>query len=188
MSYLIMTVGKTHSGKTTFGKKLAQKIKNNVLIDTDQISEFLKDNYGNLYSTDFLKDSTKLSPGYFLKKEVAHTIFKSAFKTELLIISTSANSTKKLRKSLVTLARKNNRKVIIVYFNLSEKVLLDRIDKSEKSKKCLYYSKDFKDLLLNKQSIRFEGASKDEADYFLEINKGSDYKKVFEKVLNIIKQ
>jgi len=38
MLYLIMTVGKTHLGKTSFGKKLAKKIKNNILIDTDKIA------------------------------------------------------------------------------------------------------------------------------------------------------
>ena len=181
-----MTVGKTHTGKTTFGKKLAQKIKNNVLIDTDQIAEFLKDNYSNLYNTDFYKDSTKLSPSSYLKREIAYAIFKAAFKTNLLVISTSANSTKKLRESLKNLAEKNDRKVIMIYFNLPEKILLKRIDKSKRSKNCLYHSKDFRDLLLNKQSIKFEEADKNEADYFFEINKSADYKKVFEKVLKII--
>jgi predicted kinase len=187
MSYLIMTVGKTHSGKTTFGKKLAQKIKNSILIDTDEIAGFLKDNYVNLYNTDFLKNSNQLSPGYFLKKEIANTIFKSTFKTDLLIISTSANSTKKLRKGLLNLARKNGRKVIMIYFNLPEKILLDRINKSNKSKKCLYHSKNFKDLLLNKQSIRFEGANEKEADYFFEINKVINADKVFDEVLKLLK-
>lgn len=182
-----MTVGKTHSGKKTFGKKLAQKIKNNILIDTDQIAEFLKDNYSSLYSPDFLKTSNQLSPGYFLKKELANTIFKGAFKTNLLIISTSANSTKKLRKSLSDLARRNGRKTIMIYFNLSENTLLDRVDKSKRSKKCLYHSVDFKDLLLNKQSVRFEGASEKEADYFFEIKKVADTNKIFEKVLKLIK-
>jgi len=56
-----MTVGKTHSGKTTFGKRLAKKIKDNILIDTDVIAEFLRDNYGGLYSADFLQDSTNWS-------------------------------------------------------------------------------------------------------------------------------
>lgn len=186
MSYLIMTTGKTHSGKTTFGIKLSKKIKNNILIDTDQIAEFLKDNYPNLYSKDFLKNSAKLAPGYFLKKEVANTIFKNAFKTNFTIISTSANSTKKLRHSLVALAKKNNRKVIMVYFNLPEKILLNRIDKSNRSKKCLYYSKDFKDLLLNKQSNRFEDANKKESDYFFEINKTADVNNVNNAILNII--
>lgn len=183
-----MTTGKTHSGKTTFGKKLAKKIKNNVLIDTDQIAEFLKDSYPNLYSNDFLKNSTKLAPGYFLKKEVANTIFKNAFKTDYIIISTSANSTKKLRSSLITLAKKNNRKVIMVYFNLPEEILLNRIDKNNRSKKCLYYSKDFKDLLLNKQSTRFEGADKKESDYFFEINKITDVNNAYNEILNIIKK
>ena len=186
MQYLIMTVGKTHSGKTTFGKSLAKKIKTNCLIDTDEIAEFLKDNYGNLYNGDFLNNSNELAPAFFLKKQIAHTIFEAAFKTNLLIISTSANSTKNLRKGLVTLSKKNKRRVIMVYFNLAEKTLLERIENSKRSKKCLYHSKNFKDLLLNKQSIRFEEPNKNEADYFFEINKAADDKKVFKEILKLI--
>ena len=183
-----MTVGKTHSGKTTFGKKLAQKIKNNILIDNDQIAEFLKENYENLYSPDFLKDSIKWSSGAYLKQSLVKTIFRFALKTNLFIISTGANSTKRLRKSLVTLARKNNRKVIIISFNLSEKVLLSRINKSKRSKKCLCHSKDFRDLLLNKQSIKFESANKSESDYYFEINKVANVNEVLDKVLKIVKR
>lgn len=182
-----MTVGKTHSGKTTFGKKLAQKIKNHILIDNDQITEFLKDEYSNLYNSDFLENSNQLSPGFILKKELIAVILKNAFKTNLIVISTGANSTKKLRKNLSDLARKSGRKVIIIYFNLDEKILLDRIDKGGRSKKCLYHSKDFRDLLLNKQALRFESASEKEADYFFEIKKVADTKEVFEKVLKLLK-
>jgi len=129
-----------------------------------------------------------LVPSHFLKKDIASAVFKSALKTGLLVISTSANSTKKLRKNLVALARRDNRKTIMIYFNLPEKLLLDRIDKGNKSKKCLYHSKNFKDLLLNKQSIRFEGANKNEADYFFEVNNLTEINKTYGEVLNIIKK
>lgn len=76
----------------------------------------------------------------------------------------------------------------MIYFNLPEKLLLDRIDKGNKSKKCLYHSKNFKDLLLNKQSIRFEGANKNEADYFFEVNNLTEINKTYGEVLNIIKK
>jgi hypothetical protein len=42
---LIMTVGKTHSGKTTFAKALEQQLHNSLLIDQDNHAEFINTYY-----------------------------------------------------------------------------------------------------------------------------------------------
>ena len=39
--FVIMTVGKTHSGKTTFAKALEEEMTNSVVIDQDNHAEFL---------------------------------------------------------------------------------------------------------------------------------------------------
>lgn len=188
MQFVIMTVGKTHSGKTTFGKKLAKKLKYVCLLDSDEIAEFLKDKYPDLYDKDFAKDSNELASGYCLKRMVLLDIYKQALKTKLPIISTSANSTKKIRTEARNLAKKSGRKLVMVYFNLPETLLINRIKESKRSQKCLYHSKNFIDLLVNKQKQRFEIPNKREADYFLEITNEASGVKAFKEIMKLLKE
>lgn len=44
----IITVGKTHSGKTTFAKALEKELANSVIIDQDNHAEFLHTYYQSL--------------------------------------------------------------------------------------------------------------------------------------------
>lgn len=180
MQFVIMTVGKTHSGKTTFGKKIANKIKHSCLLDSDEVADFLSSKFPDLYDKDFTKDSNELSSGYYLKLMVLLDIYKQALKTNLPIISTSANADKNRRAKIRNLAKKSGRKVIIVYFNLLDKLLLTRIKASKRS------TKNFTDLLINKQSPRFEIPSKKEADYFFEITDEVSGEKVFKEVIKIV--
>lgn len=45
---VIFTVGKTHSGKTTFAKELEQHLQNSVVIDRDNHAEFIQTYYKSL--------------------------------------------------------------------------------------------------------------------------------------------
>lgn len=45
---VIITVGKTHSGKTTFGRTLEQKMPNSLVIDQDNHAEFINTYYKTL--------------------------------------------------------------------------------------------------------------------------------------------
>ena len=49
--FVIMTVGKTHSGKTTFARNLEKEITNSVVIDQDNHAEFLQSTYPLLVPT-----------------------------------------------------------------------------------------------------------------------------------------
>jgi len=186
MQFFIITVGKTHSGKTTFGKKVAKRLKHACLLDSDVIAEFLSDNFPDLYNKDFVEGSNELSSGYSLKISVLLDIYKQSLKTKLPIISTSANSSKHQRAKNIGLARKAGRKVIMIYFNLPESLLLERIKTSKRSDKCLYYSKSFVDLLINKQGQRFDVPSQKEADYFFEITDEPSSVKAYKSVLKIL--
>lgn len=85
MSFVVITVGKTHSGKTTFGKKIAKKLKHLCLLDSDEIVEFLKDKYSDLYNKDFANNPNELIPGYYLKRMVLLDVYRQALKTKLPI-------------------------------------------------------------------------------------------------------
>ncbi|MFA6255888.1 MAG: AAA family ATPase [Candidatus Absconditabacterales bacterium] len=186
MQYVVMTVGKTHSGKTTWGGQIRKTIKHCCLIDGDIIAEFLKTNYLDLYNTDYVKENNELTQGFRLKGVVFQGVYKHALQTTLPIILTNANSTKAIRKHAGIRAHKAGRKIIMIYFNRPQEVLLQRIQISNRSKKCLTKSKDFTDLLLNRQSKIFESPSTKEADIFFEITDDSSRKEVQKKVIYLL--
>ena len=76
----------------------------------------------------------------------------------------------------------------MVYFNWPQDILLYRIDATSRSKKCLTKSADFRDLLLNRQSVCFEVPSKKEADIFLEITDDTSWKEAQNKIITLIKK
>jgi len=188
MEFVVMTVGKTHSGKTTFGKELATKLKKACVLDSDVLAEFLKTTYPSLYNVDYNRDNNEFTQWYYLKLSLMIEIFKRALKTDVTVISTAANSNKGIRKRARILSHKEWRKIIMVYFNRPEKILLDRIANSGRSKLCLTHSKDFKDLLLNRQSKIFEIPNPKEADIFFEINDDKSWKAVQSKILKLLKE
>jgi shikimate kinase len=181
-----MTVGKTHSGKTTFGKELTGKLGKYCLLDFDILVEFFKTTYPWLYNIELFKTPKDANDAHYLSLKVRTTIFKQALKTDLPIIFTNANTLKKLRKKFCTLAHKEGKKNIIIYFNRPEKVLLERIEKSKRSKICLTRSTDFQDLLLNRQSKIFEIPNPKEADIFIEITDDKSWKEAQKTILKLI--
>ena len=74
----------------------------------------------------------------------------------------------------------------MIYFNRPENILLERIKKSTRSKVCLTHSKDFNDLLTNKQKKLFEQPSSKEADLFFEINDDQSRKKVQKEIIALV--
>jgi septin family protein len=106
MEYVIMTVGKTHSGKTTFGKKLVEKIKKSCLLDFDMLVEFLKITYPWLYDSENFKTSKDANDAHYISLKIRNMILKQAIKTDLSIIFTNANSLKRLRKDVKKSAHK----------------------------------------------------------------------------------
>lgn len=169
MHYVVMTVGKTHSGKTTFWWELKKKLKNCCVIDSDEITVFLKEILPELFATTNFRKNDSFCNDSPLRMMTLLDIYEYATHTNSTIILTNVNSTKRFRKKEIALAHKTGRKVIMVYFNRSEQVLLERISKSTRSKKCLRTSKTFEELLIRKQRDWFEAPDKKEADIFLEI-------------------
>jgi hypothetical protein len=74
----------------------------------------------------------------------------------------------------------------MVYFNRSEEILLDRISKSTRCKKCLRTSKTFEELLLKRQRNCFETPDKKEADIFLEITDDKTWKEAQKTILQLL--
>jgi shikimate kinase len=182
--YIIATVGKTHSGKSTFGKKLKQALKNSVWIDNESIDLFLKEQFNSLYTNSDIR-ATKTAENPDLKMKINQVILKEALENNLNVILTNANMKKITRKLEEAHAIQNDAKFILVFLNYPNEVLKDRISKANKSTKVLNESSDFYDLL-DRQNKLFEQPTDDEADYFLEVNKEEEVDDVIKKILQVV--
>ena len=187
MKYIIITVGKTHSGKTTFGKDMKEKLSDAIIFDSDELGDFLKTTYPWLYDEEILPMHTQeRNRGGQLQIEVRLKILEQASKTQLPLIITAAHAHRSAREICRNMAKENGRIMILVYFNYSEEVLLERIKKSERNKVPLVFSKTYENLLLKKQKEKFETPTPDETDIFFEVTDEISLEQTKQKILNLI--
>jgi predicted kinase len=135
--YIIVTIGKTQSGKTTFAKELESKLEHVVIIDQDNYASFLQNNY------------TKLQ------------FYKG--------------------KGLTS---------IIVYFDLPECLLRERIKKGNRSTNILRNAASFEQVLDNQAEDMKSGLcsipSEDESEHFFTIQGKGDKQLVLDRLAALI--
>ena len=137
--FVIMTVGKTHSGKTTFARNLEKKITNSVVIDQDNHAEFLQSNYPVLVPT---KGHNKI------KYALTQTIVDYAVnETSCHLILCNSNRNRKARINLLEYFRNKGFTTIIVNFDMPDEVLFERVENSQRSTEVLRTVLSFKDVL-----------------------------------------
>lgn len=184
--FIIATVGKTHSGKSTFGKFLSEKLENSVWIDNERIDLFLKGQFNKLY-TDPKVRSEKSAENPDLKMKINQVILKDALENNFNVILTNANMKSYTRKLEEAQAIQNDAKFILVYLNYPDEELIVRIQTAGKPTEVLNESTSFIDLL-EKQSKLFEEPTEDEADYFFEIQKVEEIDSVVKKIMQIVQR
>ena len=182
--YLIMCVGFTHSGKTTFAQKLKKKNKNLVIIDNDNIANFINEEYKEIVFSSFnFEKKNYRDPG--LKFHLSKEILIFALKAKLNIIHASGNLGRDAQKFIEKSAKKYSYKLITVYFNFPENFILSRIRVTTKSKKCFRLSWDWHDVL-KKQKI-YAQLPPCSTDMYFEIKNIKDYNKTLKKLALILK-
>ena len=185
MKYFIATTWKTHSGKTTFWERLSKQIKNTCLLDNDIITDFLRKTYPKLYQDD-LDKSGKPTKDYKLKDQIIMALINASYKKNINTIYTASSATKQIRHQIKEQANNNNKKLILVYLNFPDNILLNRINNTERKKNNKDHIKKFTDLLINKQSLRYEIPTSDEADLFFEIKNEEDITTVEQKIIQLV--
>lgn len=122
----IITVGKTHSGKSTFAMNLEKELNNSFVMDQDNHAEFINAYYKKL--------QPKLGPNT-LKHYISKLIVGYAKEnTELHIIACSANRTKRSRKYLLEeIYPKDEFIRILVHFDIPDKILHERVTNSQRN-------------------------------------------------------
>ena len=181
MKYAILTIGKTHSGKTTFGRLIKSKRPSYTLLETDPIGEFLED-----FAPELRNDT--VHDGKFVKPALKYRIFlmmlDEAIELEKNIILTNSNMHIQGREELVEKLHKAGYETIFVYINPPQSVLEKRTKETTRSDKILQTVDTFFELLKLQNSERFKEPKGDEGDHFIECN---DPEKVDAAVGQILK-
>ena len=178
-----MTIGRTHSGKTTFAEDLKKTLKGSVVIQTDPIAEFLAQNFPKKmykdkeYNGKFEKPTLKLS----IYKTIIHHAMMINQKT---LIFANSNLYKKFRKEHIDWFREEGYKVIGVFLNYPASVLKKRVRDSGRDNSLLK-TNDFEKLVDMQRKI-LEKPKEDEFDLFFEIKSDEELEKMKKKIIKKI--
>ena len=147
---VIITVGKTHSGKTTFANALEKQLNNSFVMDQDNHAEFINTYYKNL--------QPKKGPNT-LKHSLSKLIVEYAKEhTDSHFIICNSNRSRKGRLYLLEeLFNADEFVRILVHFDIADDVLQERVIQSQRSTnifRCAFTN--FEEVLLKQQAESFK--------------------------------
>lgn len=183
---VIITVGKTHSGKTTFAKELEKELPNSFIMDQDNQAEFINTHYEKLQPTE---GSSTLKHG--LSKFIVDYAKEH---TNLHLIICNSNRSKNGRFYLLNELFPQNEYVrILVHFDIPNDVLYERVSLSKRSTNIFRgnYS-SFKEVLHRQQvkSLHEDVVDpiENEADYLFVIRNSKDVNSTILKIVHLAKE
>jgi adenylate kinase family enzyme len=178
---VVTTVGKTHSGKTTFAKELEQYLHNSVVIDRDDQAEFIN----TYYKTLLPKQGTNI-----LKNAISRTIVVYAVnETNFHLILCNSYRSRKGRLDLLERFHQKGFVSILVNFDIPDHILQTRIANSQRSTHIFRTASSFEEVLKRQQAESHNddvmAPIKGEADYLFEIMDGNEVHSVIQEITNI---
>ncbi len=181
--FVIMTVGKTHSGKTTFAKALEKELANSVVIDQDNHAEFLKAYYPSLFHQE---GTNKIK--YRLTQTMVDYVVRD---TNHHIILCNSNYNKLGRNKLLNYYEQNDFITILVFFDIPDEVLYERVKNSSRNTDMLRTAKSFLEVL-DRQKSDMEKEEvcapvKGEADYLFSIQNEQDVQVVMNDIVAMVR-
>lgn len=178
----IITVGKTHSGKTTFARALEKKLNNSFVMDQDNQAEFINKYYKKL--------RPKQGPNT-LKYELTRQIVAYAKEnTDLHFIICNSNRGRKGRLYLLEeLFPKGEFVRILVHFDIPDDVLQARVKQSQRSTNILRAAANFEEVLIRQQTDSLKEDIKDpvegEADHLFVIKNNAETQSIIQRIVHI---
>ncbi|MFP8782896.1 AAA family ATPase [Planococcus plakortidis] len=161
----IITVGKTHSGKTTFAKALERQLANAIVVDQDNHAEFLQTYYPALVP----KEGANTIKYALTETIIDHTVER----TECHVILCNANRNRQGRLKLLEFYKMKGFVTVLVNFDIADDVLETRIDQARRDTAILRTVSSFKDVLerQQKESVGNLGVTpgEGEADYLFHV-------------------
>ena len=180
--FAIITVGKTHSGKTTFAKNLEYQLDASLVIDQDNHAEFINAHYKTLLP--------KKGPNtfkYALTQTIADYVINH---TDFHLILSNSNLNYQGRSNLLKDYHKKGFKSVLVNFDIPYQVLQARIAESRRGTNILRTATTFDEVLIRQQTMSKEDyfiePSEDEADYLFVINSVDEVETVIRSIINVI--
>lgn len=144
----VLTVGKTHSGKTTFAQALERRLANTIVIDQDNHAEILR----NYYPVLVPKQGANI-----IKYALTQTIVDYAVdQSDCHIILCNANRNRKGRLKLLEFYQSKGFTTILVNFDVADEVLEARIDQAGRDTSILRTVSSFYDVLERQRAESFE--------------------------------
>ncbi|WP_047986124.1 AAA family ATPase [Ornithinibacillus californiensis] len=181
---VIITVGKTHSGKTTFARALEKRLEDSIVMDQDNHAEFINTHYKKLQP----KKGPNTLKHAISKLIVDYTVENTNYH---LIISNSNRSINDRLYLLKELFPEDKFTRILVHFDITDKVLMERITSSNRSTNIFRSATNFEQVLLrqNSDSLRKDviDPKEEEADYLFVIHNKEDVDSVIEEIVHIAK-
>ena len=182
----IMTIGKTHSGKTTFAQALKKQLSNSVVIDHEDHVEFLQSYY---------KDSLPKQGSHIVKNTISRLVldYHLAFTKNHLIICNTNLSPDNQFTIHEKLFSENKITSVLIYFDNSEKVLLDRINESNRTIPQFgsvhsNFIEVFNQQKAASPNQKEEISQFDRADHIFIMNDNEQQDDIIEKIVQISKQ
>lgn len=178
---VIMTVGKTHSGKTTFAKALEKKMPNTIVIDQDNHAEILQTYYPALVPQE--------GPNT-LKYAFTQTIVDYAVsETNCHVILCNSNRNPKGRMNLLNYYHEKGFASILVNFDVPDYLLEERIRGSQRSTDILRTVSSFEEVLIQQQNETHKTdlvvPSKSEANHLFVIKNVNEVESIISNIIKI---
>lgn len=179
---VIITVGKTHSGKSTFARALEQELDNSFVMDQDN----------HAIHTHYEKLQPARGPNT-LKTALTRLVVDYAIKnTNLHLIVCNSNRSRRGRLDLLEeLFNKKQFVRILVHFDIPDKILKERVTVSKRSTNILRVASNFEEVLTRQQADSeredISDPQENEADYLFVIRDNKENDSVIKKIIQISK-
>jgi adenylate kinase family enzyme len=179
---VIITVGKTHSGKSTFANALEKQLHNSFVMDQDNHAEFINTYYKSL--------QPKQGPST-LKHTISKLIVDYAKEnTDFHFIICNSNRSRKGRSYLLEELFNTDEFVrILVHFDIPDDVLQERVTYSQRSKNIFRSASNFEEVLARQQAESFNEDVVDpivgEGDHLFVIKDNEEVNLVIQKIVHI---
>ena len=178
---VIMTVGKTHSGKTTFAKDLEEQLHNSLVIDQDNHAEFINTYYKKLLP--------KQGPNT-IKYSITQTIVDYAInQTDYHLILCNSNRSRKSRLNLLESFHAKGFISVLVNFDIPDHILQARVAISKRSTTIFRSASTFEEVLIRQQAESQKSdvtePKEDEADHYFVISETKEVPSVIRSIINI---
>lgn len=178
---VIMTVGKTHSGKSTFARNLEEQLLNSVVIDQDIHAEFINTYYRRLLP---------MNGPNTLKNAVSRTIVDYAMnESSFHLILCNSNLSRSGRLKLLDLFKEKGLTTILVHLDIPERILQARVANSDRSTAIFRSATTFEEVLNRQQTDGYftdvAAPVEGEADHLFVIRHSGEVQNVVGKIIDV---